>query len=104
MVSIGANGSLSLGGTASISVSAGASLSGGIGAAISGGIGAALSLGGGALGVRQDPYMAFNFLVEINGLLAGGFRDVKGLESHVEVKEYAEGGLNGYIHRIPGET
>jgi phage tail-like protein len=56
------------------------------------------------VGARQDPYMAFNFLVEIHGLVVGGFREVKGLESHVEVKEYAEGGLNGHIHKIPGET
>lgn len=57
-----------------------------------------------ALGSRRDPFLAFNFLVEIQGLVVGGFREVRGLESHVEVKEFAEGGRNGYLHRIPGET
>lgn len=56
----------------------------------------------GLSGGRQDPYQAFNFLVEIDGLLTGGFQKVSGLESHIEVKEYAEGGVNGYLHQIPG--
>jgi phage tail-like protein len=55
-----------------------------------------------ALGARLDPYLGCNFLVEVEGLLAGGFREVRGLESSVEVKEYAEGGVNGYLHRLPG--
>jgi phage tail-like protein len=58
----------------------------------------------GALGVRLDPYHGFNFFVEIDGLLAGGFREVRGLESSVEVKAYAEGGVNGFQHMLPGET
>lgn len=57
-----------------------------------------------ALGTRKDPFFAFNFLVEIQGLVVGGFREVRGLESHVEVKEFSEGGRNGYLHKIPGET
>jgi phage tail-like protein len=55
-------------------------------------------------GVRLDPYMPYNFLVEMDGLLTGGFREVHGLESLTEVREYAEGGVNGYLHKIPGET
>ena len=58
----------------------------------------------GALGVRLDPYHGFNFFVEIDGLLCGGFREVRGLESSVEVKSYAEGGVNGFQHMLPGET
>jgi phage tail-like protein len=57
-----------------------------------------------ASGIRLDPYMGYNFFVEIDGLLIGGFREIRGMESHVEVKEYAEGGVNGYIHKIPGEV
>jgi len=63
---------------------------------------AALGLVTGALGVRMDPYMAFNFLVEIEGLVIGGFQKVSGLESSIELKEYVEGGLNGYAHKLPG--
>jgi phage tail-like protein len=58
----------------------------------------------GALGVRLDPYHGFNFFVEIDGLLAGAFREVRGLESSITVKPYAEGGVNGFQHQLPGET
>src|SRR5262245_29877385 len=68
------------------------------------GLPALFSAAGAALGRRLDPYLAFNFVVEIEGLLTGGFKEVRGLESNVEIKEYAEGGVNGYIHKIPGET
>lgn len=57
---------------------------------------------GRGLGLRFDPYMAFNFLVEIEGLLVGGFSEVSGLESSVKVEEYQEGGLNNYTHKLPG--
>lgn len=53
-------------------------------------------------GVRLDPYMAFNFVIEVEGLLAGGFNEVSGLESRVEVEEYREGGVNAYVHKLPG--
>lgn len=55
-------------------------------------------------GARRDPYLSFNFVLEITGLVVGGFREIKGLDSNVEVKEYAEGGRNSYIHKIPGEA
>lgn len=68
------------------------------------GMNAVFAAASAALGIRLDPYVAYNFLVEIDGLLAGGFREVRGLESSVEVKEYAEGGVNDHLHKIPGET
>ncbi len=46
--------------------------------------------------------MSFNFLVEIEGLLVGGFSDVTGLQAEVEVNDYREGGVNDYIHRLAG--
>src|SRR5512145_1265925 len=55
-----------------------------------------------ALGTRNDPYLGHNFLVEIEGLLVGGFSDVTGLQSEVELHDYREGGLNGYVHRLAG--
>ena len=57
-----------------------------------------------ALGARNDPYLGFNFLVEIQGLTVGGFTEVRGLEVEVEVQEYREGGVNGFIHKVPGPT
>jgi phage tail-like protein len=56
------------------------------------------------LGVRTDPYFSFNFLVEIEGLVVGGFNEVTGLAVEVEVEEYREGGLNEYIHKLAGPT
>ncbi|MBO1351106.1 MAG: phage tail protein [Hormoscilla sp. GUM202] len=58
----------------------------------------------GALGRRMDPYQGFNFLIEIEGLVTGGFSQVSGLESEIEVEEYREGGENRYVHQLPGPT
>jgi len=54
--------------------------------------------------MSTDPYLSFNFLVEIGGLIVGGFSDVSGLQSEVEVFDYREGGQNDYIHRLAGPT
>jgi len=55
-----------------------------------------------ALGARKDPYLAFQFLVEIEGLVVAGFNEVTGLQAEVEVQDYREGGMNEYLHRLPG--
>jgi phage tail-like protein len=66
------------------------------------GVNAVFAAATSALGVRLDPYLGCNFLVEIEGMLAGGFREVRGLESSLELREYAEGGVNGFLHKLPG--
>jgi phage tail-like protein len=68
------------------------------------GFNAAFAAGSSLLGIRGDPYMSFNFLVEIEGLLVGGFSEVTGLQIETEVKDYREGGLNEYIHKLAGPT
>jgi phage tail-like protein len=68
------------------------------------GANAAFKLLGNATGVRLDPYFAFNFFVEIQGVLSGGFTEVSGLQAETETQEYAEGGLNDYVHRFAGRT
>lgn len=55
-----------------------------------------------ALATRKDPYLAFNFLVEIEGLIVGGFSEVSGLQVETEVEDYREGGMNEYVHRLAG--
>ncbi len=55
-----------------------------------------------ATGARKDPYLGFQFLVEIHGLVAGGFTEVSGLKVELEVKDYREGGRNEYVHKLPG--
>jgi len=66
------------------------------------GLNAAFSMATNLLGVRNDPYASFNFLVEIEGLLVGGFSEVSGLQLESELQDYREGGQNGFIHRLPG--
>jgi phage tail-like protein len=51
-----------------------------------------------------QPFTTFNFAVEVEGLLVGGFTQVDGLSGNVEVEEYREGGVNGYVHKLPGRT
>jgi phage tail-like protein len=66
------------------------------------GINALTALAGAKAGVRQDPYQVFNFFVEIEGVLAGGFSECSGLQVETEVHEYREGGVNDYVHRFVG--
>jgi phage tail-like protein len=50
---------------------------------------------------RHDPYKAFNFRVEIDGLTAS-FSQVSGLESEVEAIDYREGGEQARVRKLPG--
>lgn len=68
------------------------------------GLNAAFAAGANMVGVHSDPYMAYNFVVEIEGLITGGFTEVTGLESEIELESYQEGGVNGYIHQFPRRT
>jgi phage tail-like protein len=52
----------------------------------------------------QNPYTAFNFLVEVKGLVVGGFSEVSGLQAETETEDYHEGGVNNYVHRLPKVT
>jgi phage tail-like protein len=63
-----------------------------------------LSIATGASDLRVDPYQSCNFIVEIEGLLVGGFNSVAGLAIEVETHEYREGGQNEFIHRFAGAT
>ena len=42
-------------------------------------------------GTRQDPFSAFGFLVEIEGVTVAGFSECSGLEAEVDVIEYRTG-------------
>ena len=55
-------------------------------------------------GKRADPFQAFNFLVEVEGIVIGGFMECSGLRVETEGQEYAEGGLNDYTHSFRGRT
>lgn len=55
-------------------------------------------------GNRIDPYLGFNFLVEIGSLVVGGFSEVTGLQAEVQTEDYREGGVNEYAHKLAGPT
>jgi phage tail-like protein len=53
---------------------------------------------------RDDPYKAFNFLVEIDGIARAAFSEVSGLESETAVIEYRVGGELNTVRKLPGLT
>jgi phage tail-like protein len=53
---------------------------------------------------RHDPYKAFNFRVEIDGVARAAFREVGGLESETAVIEYRAGGEPTTVRKLPGLT
>lgn len=54
-----------------------------------------------AIGGRKDPYSGYNFIVEIDGIIAAGFTEVSGLSMQTEVDTIKEGGVNSYEHKLP---
>ena len=53
---------------------------------------------------RRDPFRGFRYLVEMEGLVSGGFLRVKGLSREVRVESYKEGGVNEYEHKLAGQV
>jgi len=51
---------------------------------------------------RNDPYGAFNFLVEIDGSPSAGFAEVSGLSTETEVIEYRNGNEPTTLRKLPG--
>ena len=58
----------------------------------------------GTTALRIDPYMNFNFLVEIDGITRAGFHEVSGIDSTIDVVEHREGGDNTSPRKLPGLT
>lgn len=53
---------------------------------------------------RVDKIGNYRFLVEIQGVAVAGFSTISGLEVTTDVEEFQEGGLNGYVHKLPTQT
>jgi phage tail-like protein len=52
---------------------------------------------------RNDPYGQFNFLIEIDGVVKGGFSECSGLTSDTNVIDYREGNEKPLTaRRLPG--
>ncbi len=55
------------------------------------------------VGIRKDPYRAYNFLVEIDGITRAGFRECSGLDSAQDPIEYREGDEKYLtVRKLPG--
>ncbi len=55
-------------------------------------------------GNRKDPYRAFNYIVEIDGIISGGFSEVSGMKIETEVYSIKEGGMNSFEYKLPKST
>ncbi|MBT0665994.1 phage tail protein [Geobacter pelophilus] len=55
-----------------------------------------------ATGDRKDPFRAYNFLVEIDGITRAGFKECSGLDSTQDPIEYREGGEPLHARKLPG--
>jgi phage tail-like protein len=52
----------------------------------------------------EEAYAVARFYILIDGLAQATFMEVSGLQIETEVLEYAEGGNNGFVHKLPGRT
>lgn len=55
-------------------------------------------------GTFAEPYRAYNFKLDINGVTEGHFTECTGLEVHVEPIRYREGGTTQVVHCLPGQV
>jgi phage tail-like protein len=55
-----------------------------------------------ATGDLKDPYLNFNFLVELDGIARAAFHEASGFDSSIDVVEHREGGDNTTTRKLPG--
>ena len=48
------------------------------------------------------PYTQFNFLLEIDGIVAAGFTEVSGVTMESDIIEYREGSDVTHVRKLPG--
>ena len=53
------------------------------------------------LGSRTYPFPGFRFEVRLDAVPVGGFSECGGLRLHTEIQDFAEGGLNTHVHKLP---
>src|SRR6478672_9003402 len=53
-------------------------------------------------GSRNDPYAAFNFLIEIAGVTQAGFSECSGLNTETDPIEYRNGNEDITVRKLPG--
>lgn len=52
----------------------------------------------------KRPYPSNLFNVEIEGIQEAFFKECSGLQAETEILSFEEGGVNGYVHKLPGRT
>lgn len=52
--------------------------------------------------VRDDPFSAFNFLVEIDGVTKAGFSECSGISMETDPIEYRNGNEDITVRKLPG--
>jgi phage tail-like protein len=55
-------------------------------------------------GDRKDPYSAFNFIVEVDGVIVGGFAECGGLTTETDIVEYRNGDEDITVRKLPGKA
>lgn len=54
-------------------------------------------------GIHLDPFTSYNFFVEMEGILVGGFTAVSGLGSRVDYQTIRQGGVNDTEYKLLGQ-
>ena len=57
-----------------------------------------------ATGARVDPFSSFNFIVEIDGVIVGGFAECAGLTTETDIIEYRNGDEDITVRKLPGKA
>jgi phage tail-like protein len=55
-------------------------------------------------GMRFDPAPSYLFFVELSGVIVGLFTEVSGIEQSRDTDKVEEGGVNNYVHHLPGRV
>lgn len=53
---------------------------------------------------RSDPFSGFRFEVKLDDFSVSSFSECSGLQIEIEFQDYPEGGLNTFVHKLPGRT
>ncbi len=55
-----------------------------------------------ATGMRLDPAPAYLFFIELSGVIVSLFTECEGIGVERKFEEVKEGGVNDYVHKLPG--
>lgn len=53
---------------------------------------------------RADAQPMHRFYLQIEGVNLALFSEISGLQVETDIFEYVEGGNNGFVHKLPGQT